>query len=279
MSVIETLVEAKMCTFSLESTQFIFNKCPIYSYTHDGASAQCKCTSWDETDYWCALPSLSLWDSCTLWATLHPLSFPAPHWAAPPFYWAKTHPTEPHCTLLSYDAACWATLSHPTELCCTLLNYAVPSELAMLHLTEPRGTLLSYAAPYWATQYPLSCASPYWAKVHPASYTAPPYELAHPKWTTLHPTELLCSLLSYAAPCELHYSQTELPSLLVPLCNFAKCRNARLSGTGISAPQSGTGMLRYRTEMLDAGIPMPAASASMPMPSYGKYHGCSPCQL
>jgi hypothetical protein len=24
----------------------------------------------------------------------------------------------------------------------------------------------------------------------------------------------------------------------------------------------------YRTEMLDAGIPMPAASASMPMPSY-----------
>jgi hypothetical protein len=27
-------------------------------------------------------------------------------------------------------------------------------------------------------------------------------------------------------------------------------------------------MLRYRTEMLDAGIPMPAASPSMPMPSY-----------
>jgi hypothetical protein len=27
-----------MCTFTLESTHFIFNKCPIY--THDGASAK-----------------------------------------------------------------------------------------------------------------------------------------------------------------------------------------------------------------------------------------------
>jgi hypothetical protein len=33
---------------------------------------------------------------------------------------------------------------------------------------------------------------------------------------------------------------------------------------------SGTGMLRYRTEIQDAGMPMPAASTSMPMPSYGK---------
>jgi hypothetical protein len=41
-----------------------------------------------------------------------------------------------------------------------------------------------------------------------------------------------------------------------------------MSGTGIRVPQSGTGMLRYRTEMLDTGIPMPAASASMPLPSY-----------
>jgi hypothetical protein len=31
-----TLVEATMCTFTLESTDFIFDKCPIY--THDGAS-------------------------------------------------------------------------------------------------------------------------------------------------------------------------------------------------------------------------------------------------
>ncbi len=37
VSVNGTLVEAKMCTFTLESTDFIFNKCPIY--THDSASA------------------------------------------------------------------------------------------------------------------------------------------------------------------------------------------------------------------------------------------------
>jgi len=154
----------------------------------------------------------------------------------------------------------------------------------MLHLTEPWGTLLSYTAPNWATLYSLSCAAPYWAKEHPAEIHSTPYELAHHDWAMLHPTELrwrllsfaepdwatlcsrelLCSLLSYASPCELHYSLTELPSVLVPLCNFVKCRNAGLSGTGISVSQSGTGsvsqsgtgMLRYRTEMLDAGIPM-----------------------
>jgi hypothetical protein len=35
--------------------------------------------------------------------------------------------------------------------------------------------------------------------------------------------------------------------------------------------QSGTGMLRFRTEVRDAGMPMPAASASMPMPSYENF--------
>jgi hypothetical protein len=33
--------------------------------------------------------------------------------------------------------------------------------------------------------------------------------------------------------------------------------------------RTGTGMLRYRTELLNAGMPMQAASASMPMPCYG----------
>jgi hypothetical protein len=33
--------------------------------------------------------------------------------------------------------------------------------------------------------------------------------------------------------------------------------------------QSGTGMLQYRTEIQDAGMPMPAASSSMQMPSFG----------
>jgi hypothetical protein len=60
-------------------------------------------------------------------------------------------------------------------------------------------------------------------------------------------------------------------SVLIPLCNFVKCQNGGLFGTGIRVPQSGIGMLRYRTEMLDAEIPMPAASASMPMPSYAGF--------
>jgi hypothetical protein len=43
-----TLVEAKMWTFTLESTHFIFIKCPIY--THDGASSKFSTNS-QETDY------------------------------------------------------------------------------------------------------------------------------------------------------------------------------------------------------------------------------------
>ncbi len=43
-----TLVEAKMWTFTLEFTHFIFNKCPIY--THDGASSKFSNNS-QETDY------------------------------------------------------------------------------------------------------------------------------------------------------------------------------------------------------------------------------------
>ncbi len=42
------LVETKMCTFTLESTHFIFNKCPIYN--HDGASIKFSTNS-HETDY------------------------------------------------------------------------------------------------------------------------------------------------------------------------------------------------------------------------------------
>ncbi len=42
-------------------------------------------------------------------------------------------------------------------------------------------------------------------------------------------------------------------------------------GTRIKGTQSGTEILRYRIEMSDAGIPMPASSASMPMPSYESY--------
>ncbi len=48
VSVNGTLVEAKMCIFTLESTHFIFNECPIY--THDGARAKFSTNS-HETDY------------------------------------------------------------------------------------------------------------------------------------------------------------------------------------------------------------------------------------
>ncbi len=48
MGVNWTLVEAKMFTFTLESTHFVFNKRPIY--TDDGASAKFSTTS-HETDY------------------------------------------------------------------------------------------------------------------------------------------------------------------------------------------------------------------------------------
>ncbi len=56
VSVNGTLVKAKMCTictFTLESTHFIFNKCPIYTY--DGASAKFSTNS-QETDYSVLMP-------------------------------------------------------------------------------------------------------------------------------------------------------------------------------------------------------------------------------
>jgi hypothetical protein len=44
------------------------------------------------------------------------------------------------------------------------------------------------------------------------------------------------------------------------MCFYAILSNAELSVTGV---------LRYQTKLLEAGIPMlPAALASMPMPSY-----------
>ncbi len=43
-----TLVELKICTFTLESTRFTFDKCPIS--THDGASVKFSTNS-HETEY------------------------------------------------------------------------------------------------------------------------------------------------------------------------------------------------------------------------------------
>ncbi len=53
-----TLVEAKMCTFTLESTHFIFNQCPIY--THDGASAKFRTNSQETDNSVCGIKS-SFW--------------------------------------------------------------------------------------------------------------------------------------------------------------------------------------------------------------------------
>jgi hypothetical protein len=52
-------------------------------------------------------------------------TFPLDHrgYAAPS--WAKLHPIELRCTLMSYAIPYWATL-HPYELRYTLLSYAAP---------------------------------------------------------------------------------------------------------------------------------------------------------
>ncbi len=62
VSVNGTHFEGKMCTFTLESTHFIFNTCPIY--THDGASAKFS-TSLHETDYSARakLAKTMIWDN------------------------------------------------------------------------------------------------------------------------------------------------------------------------------------------------------------------------
>jgi hypothetical protein len=82
------------------------------------------------------------------------------------FHWAKLHPTELHCTLLSYAATSWASL-------CPILSYPAPC-WATMHRTELCCIQLSYVA----LRFTL------WAKLHP----------------TLHLTELRCNLLSYAVP-------------------------------------------------------------------------------
>ncbi len=66
------------------------------------------------------------------------------------------------------------------------------------------------------------------------------------------------------------------------------CPSSDQSGTGIKKTNdAGTGpvpdqgkavrhfLVRYRTEIIDAGMPMPALVSWMPMPSYAKYHPLS----
>ncbi len=128
--------------------------CILLSYTLHRTELPCTQLSFTTFFFWA--PPVPSELHCTLWAMRTPLSCAC-------ILLSYTHSTELHCTLLSYDEACWATLFWTT-----------------LHL-------LSYAAPYWATQYLLSCAAPHWAKVHPA---------------VLHSTlsERRCTLLSDAVP-------------------------------------------------------------------------------
>jgi hypothetical protein len=51
---------------------------------------------------------------------------------------------------------------------------------------------------------------------------------------------------------------------------MSDCPASSKSGTGMNK-NFDAGMLRYRTEIQDAGMLMPAALTSMPMPSYGMY--------
>ncbi len=53
---------------------------------------------------------------------------------------------------------------------------------------------------------------------------------------------------------------------MVILCNAGTIVRYRIKGT-----QTDAKILRYRIEISDAGITMPASSASMPMPRYESY--------
>jgi hypothetical protein len=79
------------------------------------------------------------------------------------------------------------------------MSYAAPyTELRWSLPTELRWTLLSYAVPYWGTLFSTELRSTTWATLQRS-------------WATFS-------------------NRT--------LCNFVKCRNSRLSGTGIRVPQS-----------------------------------------
>jgi hypothetical protein len=72
LSVNWTLVEAKKCTFTLECTQFVFNKCRIY--THNGASDKFS-TSLKRNELKCrVLPTKYIYiKSTTVYDTVCPL--------------------------------------------------------------------------------------------------------------------------------------------------------------------------------------------------------------
>ncbi len=101
--------------------------------------------------------------------------------------------------------------------------------------------------------------APYWTSLNPFLSSAVPSNLHSTLWAMLHPTELHlhftthpsehCILLNYelrGTMRAIHYSLTELPSVLVPLCNFVKCRNAGLSSTRMLRSGLSCWMPEYR---------------------------------
>ncbi len=233
--------------------------------------------------YWASMHTSEL--LCTLWATL-----PLPELCCTLLSYVTFYKLQ--CTIVSYAASYWS-------ICCTLLNYSLPSG-AMLSCT-----LLSYPTFFWATLHPHSWAVPCRAMLNPAqlhwlllSNAAPCWALLHPcepellctLWATLYPKELGCTLVSCAitfwTKLQLlsYWTVTKLPPF-VQLFWMPRCRTDRHPVSLVperkiimmpepfrywnKETQSGTGILWYWTEMIDAGIPMPAASALMLMPSYG----------
>ncbi len=107
----------------------------------------------------------------------------------------------------------------------------------------------------------LSCAAPYRATLHPTELRRILLSYAAPYWATMHPTELRWTLLSYTAPYLAKLQHSEL------LCTLSELVRYRNKGT-----QSGAGMLRYWTVMMNDGMPIPAALALMPILSYEVEH-------
>jgi hypothetical protein len=82
--------------------------------------------------------------------------------------------------------------------------------------------------------------------------------------------------LSTTCSVDVHWLSFSQPTTAFLNAGMPDCPASSQSGNGMNknvdaGNQSGFGILRYRTENQDAGVPMPAASTSMPMPSYIYY--------
>ncbi len=90
-------------------------------------------------------------------------------------------------------------------------------------------------------------------------------------------TAISMNLQGVSLLCVPFYRQQYLP--VIPVLEWTKMPMLEHFRYHNKRTQSGTGMLRYRTEIQDAGMLMPAAaSISMPMPSCTyqyKYMGCA----